>query len=412
MAPLRILFVAPYVPSLTRVRPFNLIKQLAALGHRVTLCAVATPGESDAAEIRPYCDSVDIEPVTRAQSWWNCLRALPSDEPLQARYGYSQRLQWRIDELLSGRRGDVFDIVHIEHLRAAILGWSVKQPHVFDAVDCISQLFAQTATLGTGIVSRWGARFDLPRTRLFERRILENFARVLAISADERAALAALAASPERSAERIWVLPNGVDLEYFQPVTTARDPATLVFVGRMSYHANVGAIEFLARDILPQVWRVRPEVRLKVVGENPSPQLDRWVAASNGRIVLTGTVPDVRPHVAQATLAVCPVTYAVGMQNKILEAMATATPTITTPGGARGLAATDGQELVIAADADTFAAQILALLGDTPRRARLGAAGRRYVERAHDWRASGEQLEAIYREQIARAAKPATRNGR
>lgn len=406
MPPLRILFIAPYVPSLTRVRPFNLIKQLAARGHRVTLCAGSTPGaiDADAPEVRAHCDAVEIIPVSRARSWWNCVRTSPTATPLQAMYSYSPRLQARVDTLLRRSGAAAFDVVHIEHLRAAMYGWSVRLPLVFDAVDCISQLFAQTATLGSGAISRWIARVDLPRTRIFERRMLEYFERILTTSADERAALLGLVPdhAAEQLAQRIAVLPNGVDLEYFRPTTTARDPATLVFVGRMSYHANVSAMDFLIRDILPQVWRVRPEIRLNVVGEDPQPALRRLAAASGGRIAVTGTVADVRPYLAQAAIAVCPVTYAVGMQNKVLEAMAMGMPTICTPAAARALSVSDGQELIVAGEGATFARQILALLDDGPRRARLGAAARQYVERAHDWRASAERLEAIYREQIAR----------
>jgi sugar transferase (PEP-CTERM/EpsH1 system associated) len=408
MPPLRILFIAPYVPSLTRVRPFNLIKQLAARGHRVTLCAVAAGGspEADAAAIRPFCEAVEVIRVPRLRSWWNCVRTLPSSTPLQAMYGYSPHVQARVDALVGRQGATAFDLVHIEHLRAAWLGFRIRLPLVFDAVDCISQLFEQSAMLGSGRISRWSARLDLSRTRHFEYRLLEYFGSVLTTSVDERTALAGLAPAPraQHLAQRIRVLRNGVDLDYFHPAGSAREPATLVFVGRMSYHANVSAIEFLVRDILPRVWQARPEVRLNVVGEDPHPQLRRWAAASGHRISVTGTVADVRPYVAQATIAVCPVTYAVGMQNKVLEAMAMATPTICTPLAARALSASDERELLIAGDASAFATRILGLLDDGPRRARLGAAARAYVERTHDWRGSGEMLETIYREEIGKAA--------
>jgi glycosyltransferase involved in cell wall biosynthesis len=385
------------------VRPFNLIKQLAARNHRVTLFAVSCAGGSDdTRDVRAYCEVVEAVTVPRWQSWWSCLRALPGTVPLQAVYGASPAVRARVARLL----GSGFDVVHIEHLRAALLGWNVRTPHVFDAVDCISQLFARTATLGAGALSRWGARFDLPRTRAFERRMLAHFQRIVATSDDERAALLALAPATQAHglAQRISVLPNGVDLEYFKSMSVARDAATLVFVGRMSYHANVSAVAFLVDAVLPRMWRVRPDVRLNVVGEDPDPRLYRWAAASGGRITVTGTVADVRPYVAQATIAVCPVPYAVGIQNKVLEAMAMATATVCTPAAVRALTARDGHELLVGADADAFAGQALSLLDDAARRERLGTAARQYVERAHDWRASGEQLEAIYRDAIARSA--------
>jgi glycosyltransferase involved in cell wall biosynthesis len=109
-----------------------------------------------------------------------------------------------------------------------------------------------------------------------------------------------------------------VDLEFFRPQVVPRDPATLIFTGKMSYHANLAAALDLIRDIMPRIWAHRPEVRVQIVGRNPPAWLRR--AARDPRVEIVGTVPDLRPYLARATLAVCPLRYAVGIQNKVLEA--------------------------------------------------------------------------------------------
>jgi glycosyltransferase involved in cell wall biosynthesis len=97
-----------------------------------------------------------------------------------------------------------------------------------------------------------------------------------------------------------------------------------------------------------------------------------------------------------ATLAVAPMPYGAGIQNKVLEAMASATPVVASPQAVSALAVTDGEQLLIGDNAESFARQILRLLDDAPLRQRLGKAGRAFVEQNHDWNKIVERLEEIY----------------
>src|SRR5205807_2428662 len=123
------------------------------------------------------------------------------------------------------------------------------------------------------------------------------------------------------------VIPNGVDMEHFQP-DAERQPPSLVFSGKMSYHANVTAVLYFVREILPRVRAVEPHVRLRIVGSNPPPEIRRL--ATDPLITVTGYVPDVQEAVRGAAVAVCPVTVKVGIQNKVLEAMAMGLPVVST----------------------------------------------------------------------------------
>ena len=417
--PLRILFIAPYVPSLVRVRPYNLIKSLAARGHRVTLCVPTTSArEGDhLADVASYCERIESVPLSRLQPLWSCTRAVFRGLPMQAMYCYAPELQRRIDRWLVGDGGaPAPDVVHVEHLRAALFGWShVEVPHVFDAVDCISQLFARTTQASSARLSRMLARLDLPRTRRFERRLVERFARVVTTSESERRALLDLCvernAAPAGGARsrtgtgpRIDVVTNGVDLDYFRPQRRAQAPPTLVYVGRMSYHANVTAAVFLARDIMPRVWARHPGVRLTVVGERPHPRVRKLAEQHPSRISVTGGVPDVRPYLAEATVSVAPVLYGVGVQNKVLEAMAMGTPVVCSPASCNALAVRDGEHVLVAQSAEEFAAAVARLINETALQQRLSQAARTYVEQHHDWRRSAAQLEDIYHEEIAKRA--------
>jgi glycosyltransferase involved in cell wall biosynthesis len=128
---------------------------------------------------------------------------------------------------------------------------------------------------------------------------------------------------------------------------------------------------------------------------------------------VTGYVADVRPYLARATVSVSPLRYAVGVQNKVLEAMAMATPVVATPAACTALTARPGEQLLVAEGAEAVAAAVTRLLGDARLARRLGEAGRRYVEAEHDWRAVARSLEAIYRDAIAAraAAQPGAASG-
>lgn len=103
-----------------------------------------------------------------------------------------------------------------------------------------------------------------------------------------------------------------------------------------------------------------------------------------------------RSYLSQATLAVSPLRYGFGIQNKVLEALAMGTPLIAASQAAQALQVEEGAELLLAQDATEYAEAILALLDDAPLRTLLGRAGRRYVERYHDWDKAAAQLERLY----------------
>jgi glycosyltransferase involved in cell wall biosynthesis len=204
----------------------------------------------------------------------------------------------------------------------------------------------------------------------------------------------------------VAVVPNGVDLEYFRPIAGPREPATLVFSGKMSYHANVSAALYFAREILPLVRAARPEVRLSIVGSNPPRAVQ--ALASDPAVSVTGHVPDMRPYLGSATIALCPITVKVGIQNKLLEAMAMGIPVVSTNVGAQGLAAVPGRDLLVAANPHEFADHICRVLADDELAERLGRAGRHFVERHHRWETATRALE-VYMEAIehqARLAQP------
>lgn len=431
---MRILFIVPYTPNLIRVRAYQLLASLVQRHHQVTLATLWTT-EEERADLQKLVQT-GIRVVAYGAPVWrslvNVVAALPTRTPLQAVYSWQPALAMHIRRLL---QTEPFDVVHVEHLRGARYGLYVQSiqrpahspiPVVWDSVDCISHLFQQAAQASRSRKGRLLTQMDLKRTQRYEGQLVHQFDAVTVTSPTDQQALMALAQAvaaadvapkPRQPAStgansyaHLHVLPNGVDLAYFTPNGTGRAPATVVFSGKMSYHANVTGALHLVNDIMPTVWAQRADVKVCITGKDPAPEVQALAvqyatANDTDRVQVTGTVADLRPYLQQATVAAAPIPYGAGIQNKVLEAMACAAPVVASPQASSALHTQAGRDLLVADNAAGFAANLLQLLDRPAERRALGQAGRAYVEQFHSWDAVAAQLEMIYATAIQKKRK-------
>lgn len=413
---MKILFIVPNPPSLVRVRPYNLIRSLAARGHEITVATLWSSAEEqqDIEHLQSLGFRVLAAPLARKQILWNLLDAAMTGKPLQANYCASDELRHLLGQTLNGSQvshDKPFDVIHVEHLRGAQYGIFVQAlaaryaiPVVWDSVDCISHLFEQTATRSR---SRWGrimARLELGRTRRYEGWLTHRFDHVLVTSAVDKRALDTLSNGNGNGATPpVTVLPNGVDLNYFTPKINGREPGTILLSGKMSYHANLTAAFYLIEEIMPAIWQRFPKAQAVIAGKDPPAALQK-AAATTPNVQVTGTVPDLRPYLQGATVAVSPILYGAGIQNKVLEAMACGAPAVASAQAASALRAEDGKHLLLARNTEDFTRHLLHLLADRVRQQCLSVGGRAYVEEFHSWDHITSLLEEIYTEVIERKA--------
>jgi len=377
------------------VRPFNFIRRLAQK-HEVTVLCVAT-NDSDyraVAELRPHCQAVEVFPLSVWQSLWNCLVGVLSSRAIRNAYFYSARLRQCLAENIA--RGDA-DLVHAEHLKSAPMVEDVvgKVPIVFDAVDCISTMEGRRRKVFHNPLLKLFFWTEQKKMMHWETWASEHFDRLIISSAVDKESYP----HPPGCKEKMHVVQNSVDLDRFRPGQFEPHADLVVFCGNLYYFPNEDAALYFSRTVWPLLLARKPNLRLQIVGNNPPRSVKQLEGKNNIRVV--GSVPDVRPHLGRARVAVCPVRVRAGTQNKILEAMAMGVPVVAHRICCEGLAVESGKHLLTADTPEEFASGVESLFEDSSLRNILVQAGREYVETHHDWNRSVEELLAVYSEALA-----------
>jgi glycosyltransferase involved in cell wall biosynthesis len=207
--------------------------------------------------------------------------------------------------------------------------------------------------------------------------------------AAERDAAALRKLSPDA---RIEVIPNGVHC-LPHPVTLTDEPC-VIFTGKLSYHANQAAIRWFVSEIWPWVLQAVSDARLIVAGADPPGWLQSWHGSR--RVTVIANPPDMAELIANARVSIAPMPYSVGIQNKVLEAMAAGVPVVATSSARDGIATDDAHVLCASDDEREFAAEVIRLLTEDRLARSVGRLGYDYVRSHHSWRATAERFEALY----------------
>jgi len=387
---MNILYLVPHVPNPTKIRSYSHISGLKNAEHQIVV-ATLQHGAKDA-EYISRLEQMGIQvisiQITRQKSLINSLTILPSGHPLQFNFMWSAELMRRIEAQM---RSNPPDIIHVEHLRMAKYGLLLKAhwPLVWDAVDNLESLFTGASQASTSRVGRFVARIEAPRLKHYEPWLVDQFLATLVISYRDQALF--MAGSVSRR-EHIYVAPLGMPINP-DASSLNRAPNVLLMTGAFNYHPNVASVVYFVREIFPKILRQRPDMKLQIVGANPSPAVE---ALQNIHIEVTGFVPSLSDYLHRATIALAPILYGSGIQVKVLEAFLTGTPLVATSVALRGLDVKHGEHVLIADTPDDFADAVILLLSDIELRNRIAAAGRRYIEQNHDLTKTTNQLLDVY----------------
>jgi polysaccharide biosynthesis protein PslH len=392
----------PYPPLRgDQLVPYSRIQHLARR-HEITLLSfVERREETDYLQhLAPYCAEVHTVWLPRWRSYASVPAGIISPLPLQVFYYASRVYQRKLLEIVTKQK---FDIIHTVLSRAAShtigVAGPVKVCEMIDAMSLTMKRRAQAAPWPLRLL--W--RMEAERMRDFEQRICRSFDGVVVVSEADRR---------ELNAPNVTVVPVGADLSS-QPGSSPRSwprssprsspngHRVIIFTGNFAYHPNQDAAMFLLSDIWPQLRRLLPEARLRIVGNNPSSSL-RLAAGLFPDVEVTGFVPDLRQHLLQADVAIAPLRIGgAGMHCKVLEAMACGTPVVASP-LVTGIAGQSERDFLVAENATEYVQAVRRILENPGLSAALSENGRRLVAENYSWEKTTERLESFYEELLHR----------
>ena len=375
----------PYPPNKgDKVRSYNLLKHLARQ-HRVYLGTFIDDPDDEPhiATVRALCADVHVARLDPRFARILSLSSLLAGEALTLGYYRSSALRSWVNETCQRRHIDT--AVIFSSAMAQYLEEQPRIPTIIDFVDVDSAKWTQYAPRHRWPLS-WLYRREGVLLLDYERRMAARASRSF-FATDKEVALF-IQKAPECRV-RVQTMGNGVDADYFSADDTRSSPfrsdeLPVVFTGAMDYLPNVDAATWFASDVLPGLLQRWPAARFYIVGRSPAAEV---LALASDRIVVTGTVDDVRPYLQHAATVVAPLRIARGIQNKILEAMAMSRPVIASADCAAAVNAVVGQELLTAASPEEYIAAISQVLEAPEAGTALGKAARQRVVERYTWEA-------------------------
>jgi glycosyltransferase involved in cell wall biosynthesis len=280
-----------------------------------------------------------------------------------------------------------FDLVICDFLAPALnfLGLQFSAPTLLFQHNIESQIWKRLAASQTSVLKSWYFRIQYLRMKKWEARLSALFDGVITVSSED----SEIARTEYGLTNVLGHVPTGVDVASFRPNAQSNSdrPFTIGFLGSMDWRPNIDACLYFVREILPRVWEVLPQSRLKIIGRNPPNSLHH-LASIDARIEVTGTVDDVQPYVHQCHVIAVPLMAGGGTRIKIYEAMAMGVPVVSTTIGAEGLTVTHGEDILLANGPADFSDALVKLASDHELSLKLAVKAREQMEMCHSWSAA------------------------
>lgn len=364
-----------------KLRAYQQVKLLAK-NHEIHLCCLSDcPIKKEwKQELESFCETVTIHNLSKPLIYWNTAKKIFSDQPFQVGYFFQNKIQRKVKQQIAETKPDH---IYCQLIRTANYVKDIHDiPKTIDYMDALSMGMLRRSEITKGIRK---ALFKSEGKRLgeFENRIFDYFNFHSIISEQDRL----LISHPQNS--EIRVIENGIASEYFSYPKNEIKTIDVLFTGNMSYPPNIECCEFLVNDIKPFL---PSGLEISLTGASPA---QRVKDLNQKGVTVTGWVEDIKAAYANAKIFVAPLFIGTGLQNKLLEAMASGLPCITTSLANNALGAEPGKEILIANTAEEFGQIIQHLLNDSDFYKSISTAGQNYVKTQFSWERSVAKLESL-----------------
>ena len=378
----------PYPPNKgDKIRTYNILKFLSH-HYQVHLGAFVDDPDDFRYEgaVAEMCASHCLRPLNPILGKLKSLSGFVKGQPLSLPYYADSQMQTWVNAVVA-ENDLVGALVVCSTMAQYVVGDRFeKLKRYIDFIDIDSDKWAQYKKQASPLMKLvYG--YEARMLFAWEKSIASEFERSFFVSEKEAALFKQMV--PD-IAEKISYFNSGVDTDYFSPTHSYKSPypdacKVVVFTGAMDYWANVDAVVWFANQVLPAVCEKVDNLKFYIVGSKPDEKVKALAASPN--VVVTGAVDDVRPYLAHAAVAVAPMRIARGIQNKVLEAMAMALPTVMTSQGYEGINAAPGRELIVVDEVSDWINTLVDLLTANSH-VSMGQVARRLVVADYSWQSS------------------------
>ncbi|HVA99124.1 MAG TPA: glycosyltransferase [Bacteroidia bacterium] len=367
-----------------KLRAYNQIKELSKK-NEIVLFAIndGTLHKDALGELNKYCSKVKIISLSKFQIFKNLIRGLFSKLPFQVAYFYFKKAQNEIDKIIQEENPNH---IYCQLIRTSEYVRKHKEiPKTLDYMDVFSKGMERRKDKANAFLK---PLFEMEHQRLlrYEATIFDAFDSKIIISQQDKNFI------PHPRKAEIQVVPNGVDTDFFK-ASEKEKKYDLLFNGNMNYPPNVESVIYLVNKILPLVRQKFPQIRLLISGASPSQKV---LALQSSHVFVSGWVNDIRTNFYQSKILVAPMQISIGLQNKLLEAMAMKIPCVTSTLANNALGAENGKEILVADEPEIYAKHILFLLENPEKAKAIAQNGFQFVVKNYTWENSVNKLQGIF----------------
>lgn len=393
---MKILMLTPYLPypllSGGQIRTYNLLKKLADK-HEITLFALIKE-ESERQyiqDLEPLCSKIKVfkrskKPFTLKNIFKTAISSYPF---LVIRNHVPETIKAVQKELAT----DAYDLIHAETFYMMPHLPETQVPVIL-VEQTIEYLGYESYAKRTPFFIKPLLQLDIAKIKRWERHFWQSAQKLIVMSEDDKEYITQEIGQPEK----IEVVSNGVDADWFDQKKRQLPPEpTILSVGTFKWLPNVEAVNFLVKEVWPDLKNKVGDVKLWIVGNAPTEEVLSY-EKQDPQITVTGNIPDIRDAFKGAHVLAAPVFSGKGTRYKVLEAMASGTPVVATPTAVEGLGVKDGQHVFLVNSAQEMAAKIAELLKNAKIRQELAIRAKRYVTQHYDWRYISTKLDKVYQE--------------
>ena len=339
-------------------------------------------------EMNKYCKEVYLFKDNKIKQCISMIKTIINFNSIQSncyyRYGIKNKIRKIYKEIQP-------DIVHVQSFRMAEYFLKDDISKSIDLIDAYSLNMLKRAEKSKNIFKPvWYLEYHL--LKRCEQKILQNYKYKFIVADRDKNYL---------NDSSIIVNPNGT--EFLERDTVKRDideNINLIFQGNMSYYPNVEAVEFLINQLLPELKRIKSNVKLYIVGSNPSKELLKYKSKS---IIITGYVDSMKPYLDISDIAIYPIFSATGIQNKVLQSLASKIPCIISNEVALGIPGlVNGKNILIANTMEDYLKYFKLTLENKEEIDKIVENGYKLIKEHYSWKKHVGIIENIWANEVVK----------